>query len=389
MSDTVLPEELTSTMSSDEPAPTPVPQGKMYIAGLGTALPPFSIQQDAAAKMATGLRDYDSDQKRRIEKLYSLTRVSQRHCVVLDCNSSGETEQQFFEPTNGSGGFGPRLSRRMERYEEEAPQLARQAAEKALKDGDIDPASITHLVTVSCSGFTAPGVDVFLIRHLGLPATTQRTHVGFMGCHGAMNAVRVAHGYLGNMPEARVLIVAVELCSLHYQYSTDDETNLANGLFSDGAAALVATGEAPEGEERWQCVDSGSCILPDSEEAMTWKIRDHGFQMTLSREVPIAIKAHLLPWMTAWLARNDLAVEDVASWAVHPGGPAILQGVQSALSLKNEDLKASWDVLRDCGNMSSPTVLFVIDAMRRASAPMPCVALGFGPGLAAEATLWR
>ncbi len=389
MSDTASPEEVVSTAPRPETFQTPVPRGKMYIAGLGTALPPCSIQQDAAAKMATGLRDYDADQKRRIEKLYGLTRVAQRHCVVLDHNGSGETEQQFFEPANGTGGLGPRLSRRMERYEEAAPQLALEAARKAMQAGDIAPESITHLITVSCSGFTAPGVDVFLIRHLGLPATTQRTHVGFMGCHGAMNAVRVAHGYLGNMPAARVLVVAVELCSLHYQYSTDDETNLANGLFSDGAAALVATGDVPERGPRWQCVDSGSCILPDSEAAMTWKIRDHGFQMTLSREVPIAIKAHLLPWMTTWLARNGLTVEEVASWAVHPGGPAILQGVQSALSLKHDDLKASWNVLRDCGNMSSPTVLFVMDAMRRASAPMPCVALGFGPGLAAEATLWR
>jgi predicted naringenin-chalcone synthase len=369
-----------------EPAQQPV--GQMYVAGIGTAVPPHAIAQQDAAAMATTLCNYDDAQKRRIEKLYGLTRVSHRHSVLLKPSPNGRAVQQFFQPSNGTPSQGPPLSERMECYEKEAPRLALEAAQAALLESGVDAGTITHIITVSCSGFVAPGIDVALIRALELPSTTERTHVGFMGCHGALNAIRVAHAFLGSMPDARILIVAVELCSLHYQYSADDEVNLANGLFSDGAAALILTGTPPRGVPAWRCAATGSCILPDSEAAMTWKIRDHGFQMTLSREVPAIIKAHLLSWLSQWLSENGLSVDEVKSWAIHPGGPAILQGVRQALSLKNEDLVGSWDVLRDYGNMSSPTVLFVIDRLRRQKAPLPCVALGFGPGLAAEAVLW-
>jgi len=362
--------------------------GPMYIGGIGTAVPAHDIGQAEAARVAGTLCPYDDAQKRRIEKLYGLTRVSRRHSVLLEPGENGHPVQHFFQPANSIDSAGPALSERMRRYEAEAPALALEAAQSALFASGFAPSSITHVITVSCSGFVAPGVDAALIRALGLPPTTQRTHVGFMGCHGALNAIRVAHGYLGALPESRVLIVAVELCSLHYQYSAEDETNLANGLFSDGAAALVACGAPPPGVTPWRCAATGSCLLPDSEDAMTWKIRDHGFQMTLSRDVPIKIKAHLKPWLTAWLAENGLAMEEIGSWAVHPGGPAILQGVRDALALQKEDLAPSWSVLRDYGNMSSPTVLFVIDQLRRGQAELPCVALGFGPGLAVEAVLW-
>ncbi len=368
--------------------PTPKSIGQMYVAGIGTAVPPHAIAQQDAAAMAATLCNYDDAQKQRIEKLYGLTRVSHRHSVLLEPSPNDRAAQQFFQPSNGTPSQGPPLSQRMERYEKEAPRLALEAAQSALLESGVDAGTITHIITVSCSGFVAPGVDVALIRALDLPPTTERTHVGFMGCHGALNALRVAYGFLGSMPDARILIVAVELCSLHYQYSADDEVNLANGLFSDGAAALIATGKPSRGVPAWRCAATGSCILPNSETAMTWKIRDHGFQMTLSREVPAIIKGHLLPWLSQWLSENGLSVDDVKSWAVHPGGPAILQGVRQALSLKNADLVVSWDVLRDYGNMSSPTVLFVIDRLRRQRAPLPCVALGFGPGLAAEAVLW-
>jgi predicted naringenin-chalcone synthase len=121
---------------------------------------------------------------------------------------------------------------------------------------------------------------------------------------------------------------------------------------------------------------------------MTWRIRDHGFQMTLSREVPQLIRTHLTPWLSAWLARHGLSKEQIGSWAVHPGGPAILQGVQAALNLTRDDLRSSWEVLAECGNMSSPTILFVLERLRARAVPRPCVALGFGPGLAVEAQLF-
>ena len=204
-----------------------------------------------------------------------------------------------------------------------------------------------------------------------------------------IDASVVPCGFVESDPSAAVLLAAVEICSVHYQYSAEDETNLANGLFSDGAGAMVAHSGGAGTPAGWQVSGTGSCILPDSEDAMTWKVRDHGFRMTLGREVPILIQQHLAPWLTGWLAKHGLAPGEIATWAIHPGGPAILQAVKSALSLQQEDLSASWEVLREFGNMSSPTILFVMDRLQHANAPLPCVALGFGPGLAVEAVLFR
>lgn len=361
----------------------------MILAGLGTALPPHSIGQDRAAALATSFAGFDETQSRRLEKLYRLTRVERRYSVLLEDNNEDRGSQTFFNLDDDVTGRGPGLSARMTRYEAEAPGLACIAAQSALSNAGADPGEVTHLITVSCSGFAAPGMDIALIKTLGLPPGTQRTNVGFMGCHGALNGLRVARGFTDSDPNACVLVVAVELCSLHYQYSLSDETNLANGLFSDGAAAVVARPGRTGGGDAWMAAATGSCILPDSESAMTWKVREHGFQMTLGREVPDLIQTHLASWMRGWLAPEGLQLEDIQTWAVHPGGPAILGGVRSALGITNEDLEASWEILRRHGNMSSPTILFVLDYLRKKQSPRPCVALGFGPGLAVEAILFR
>lgn len=361
----------------------------MIIAGIGTAVPEFSIAQDDAATVAMALGHYDASRTDRLAKLYRLTRVQRRFSVLLKDNLGRFESQDLFRPVPDAASRGPVISERMGRYECHAPDLAEKAARRALDRASIAPAAITHLITVSCSGFSAPGADIALIKRLGLSPETQRTHVGFMGCHGALNGIRVARGLLQNAPDARVLLVAVEICSVHYQFSDEDDSNLANGLFSDGAAALVALPRESDRGADWHVAGSGACLLPDSESAMTWKVRDHGFQMTLGREVPALIQAHLRPWLESWLSRFNMAIEEVGTWAVHPGGPAILQAVQSTLGLRHEDLGASWEVLRAFGNMSSPTILFVLEQLRDAAAPCPCVALGFGPGLAVEATLIR
>jgi predicted naringenin-chalcone synthase len=249
-------------------------------------------------------------------------------------------------------------------------------------------------VTVSCSGFVAPGFDLDLIRDLPLSPGTARTHVGFMGCHGALNGLRVARAFVEADPLSRVLLCAAELCSLHYDYRTETARILANALFADGAAALVATGAAPGADAQldagpWRHVASGSAVLPGSAEAMTWSIGDHGFEMGLSPRVPDVIAAHLRPWLEEWLAAHGLALEGVASWAIHPGGPRILDVVESCLRLPPDAATESRRVLEECGNMSSPTVLFILDRLRRQGAPRPCVALGFGPGLVVEAALFR
>ena len=274
----------------------------------------------------------------------------------------------------------------MQRYAEEALPLAGAAAEQALDNAALPPAAVTHLVTVSCTGFFAPGLDIGLIKRLGLPPTVGRLHVGFMGCHGTLNALRAAQAWVDADPAAVVLVCAVELCSLHFQYGCDPDKLVANALFADGAAALVGR-SATGGDEAWRVVAAGSYLMPDAEDGMTWRIGNHGFQMTLSPRVPDLIGAHLRPWLEAWLASLGRRLEDLNSWAVHPGGPRILTSVAKALGLPEAALATSAEILAECGNMSSPTVLFILQRLQQQGARRPCLALGFGPGLVAEAAL--
>jgi predicted naringenin-chalcone synthase len=276
----------------------------------------------------------------------------------------------------------------MRTYTEEAGPLALRASAMALREAKFAADEITHLVTVSCTGCMAPGIDHALIGGLALRPTVARTHVGFMGCHGALNGLRVANAFATADPAARVLLCAVELCSLHYYYGNTADKLVANAIFADGAAAVVGAGREHERTEDWVLLMSGSCLIPDSATDMGWSIGDHGFEMTLSRRVPGLIARHLRPWLETWLRDNGLSLADVGSWAVHPGGPKIVSAVEEGLGLSTDALAASREVFANYGNMSSPTVLFVIDHLRKANAARPSVALGFGPGLVAEAALF-
>jgi predicted naringenin-chalcone synthase len=363
------------------------------ILGMGTAAPAAVIDQAEGREIARALCCRTAEQATWLSSMYGQTGIHTRHVVldrgvVRDVLDGTRTSGSVFLPTGAADDPGPTTAQRMQHYAEDVGPLAVEAAHRALADAGLPPRALTHLVTVSCTGFRAPGVDIALIRGLGLPATTQRTHIGYMGCHGALNALRVARAFTGSEPEARVLICAVELCSLHYQYNWDPQRIIANAIFGDGAAALVGgpAEAAPAGA--WRAVATGSCLVPGSADAMTWTISDHGFVMTLSRRVPGLIAEHLRPWLETWLRENGVAVADVAAWAVHPGGPRILGAVEEALALPRERMAASWEVLAEYGNMSSPTVLFIIERLRNRRSPRPCVALGFGPGLVAEAALF-
>ena len=275
----------------------------------------------------------------------------------------------------------------MQRYESDAPRLAAEAARAALSDAGVDAAEITHLVTVGCSGFSAPGVDIRLIEDLGLPRRgphARRLH----GLSRRLNGLRVAGGFASSDPQACVLVCAVELCSLHHQYTCDAQQLVANSLFSDGAAAVVGRGGKPAAGP-WQIVEHRSALLPGTSDLMSWRIGDHGFVMTLSPRVPEVIRQTLGPWLDAWLGEHDLTVEQVRAWAVHPGGPKILTACAEAAGFDPALLRTSQEVLTEFGNMSSPTVLFILQRLRARPDTLPCVALAFGPGLTIEAALVR
>jgi predicted naringenin-chalcone synthase len=175
---------------------------------------------------------------------------------------------------------------------------------------------------------------------------------------------------------------------VHYHYRWSPKQLVSNALFADGAAALIGVPAAAAPPDAWQAASSAACLFPDSEYAMTWSIGDHGFEMTLSTRVPDLLARHLRPWLTEWLAECGLRLDEVASWAIHPGGPRILSAVEKGLDLDPAATAVSRAVLAECGNMSSPTILFLLQRLRASRAPLPCVALGFGPGLATEAALF-
>jgi predicted naringenin-chalcone synthase len=373
--------------------------------GIGIANPPDSVSPEEGLAIARLLAGLDVRDSTWLRSIYVNAGVERRFQVIgglamRDAFDGTNCSNSPFLPTPQNEGVGPSTGVRMERYAAEAGPMALRASSKALAEAAFAPESITHLVTVSCTGFAAPGVDLALINGLGLKPTVERTHVGFMGCHGALNGLRVAKAFAGADASARILLCAVELCSLHYYYGSAADKLVANAIFADGAAAVVGEAKRAHSENRspsstgegdgwlWELRASGSCLIPDSAEDMRWVVGDQGFEMTLSRRVPGLIARHLRPWLESWLGNNGLSLSDVRSWAVHPGGPKIIAAVGESLELSAEALAASRGVLADYGNMSSPTVLFVLDRLRQEVAPRPCVALGFGPGLVAEAALF-
>ena len=366
---------------------TIAPARSLEILGLGTALPSYAISQQEAAALACTYAGENPGHKRVIDRLYAKTDINKRHAVLV--------QSEFYAPpsnpcTNDETD-GPTTRARMEKYETSVIPLAVQSASRAIERSGVRPEQITHLISITCTGFFAPGFDIALIKQLQLDPGVSRFQLGFMGCHGALNGLNLARLVAAACPQANILLCAAELSSIHYQYGWNLDNLLANSLFADGSAAMVL--RSCTKSESFGCpplsrvIASGSCLLCDSEEAMTWRIGDNGFVMTISSRVPELIRAELFPWLSGWLRSHNLTVDEVQSWAVHPGGPKILDAVEESLNLNSEALAVSRQVLSECGNMSSPTVLFILEKLREKEANGPCVILGFGPGLMVEATL--
>ena len=355
---------------------------------IATALPEPELGQERAAELARAWLGPHAPADRWLGRLYRRTGVSRRRLVAEVAGPGGEGAEAggLYRPALAVADAGPGTGERMRAYERAALPLATRAAASALAASGVRVDGVTHLVTVSCTGFAAPGIDVGLMRALALPPTTERVGVGFMGCHGAINGLRAARAFALADPGARVLLCALELCSLHFQYSREPEMQVANALFGDGAAATVigpATARAPvlrATASRW---------LPGTEGMMSWRISDHGFVMSLSPQVPALVKRHLPGWLRPWLAEHGFAPADIAGWAIHPGGPRVLEAAGEGLELPEEALAPARAVLAEHGNMSSPTVLFVLERLHRVGATGPCVLLAFGPGLTMEAALFH
>ena len=268
----------------------------------------------------------------------------------------------------------PGTAERMVVYAREAPKLALEAAR-----GLPDLTGVTHLIVASCTGFVAPGVDQIVARELGLARDVERVLIGFMGCYAGATALRTAGHLARANAGARVLVITVELCSLHLTERADLEGMLAMAQFSDGAAAAIVSTEGPG----LAIGESLSAALEESDELITWTIGDQGFLMNLSGEVPGRLAHALADPETRERILDGSEPENLDAWAVHPGGKSILDAVERALDLPGDALADSREVLRAFGNMSSATILFVLARMM-ARRPANGVALAFGPGLAME-----
>lgn len=363
---------------------------KSCIRGIGTSTPGNRLAQSDILGFMVRAHDLHHSEARQLEVLYRASGIHYRHSVLPDYGR--EPEYFEFYPRNARLAPFPPISRRMEKYREEALPLCLEAL-RNLRDtsgmAEADLRKATHLITVSCTGMYAPGLDIELMERLGLSPSVERTAINFMGCHAAINALKVADNICRAEPAASVLIFCVELCTLHFQNSADDDNLLANALFADGAAAVWMTASEPK-ELSLSPVRFLSAVNYAGKNDMAWQIGDHGFEMKLSAYVPGIIRGGI-GGLTAGLVENGEMLPGADYFAVHPGGKRILEAVEEALGISREKNRAAYDVLRNYGNMSSPTVLFVIKELWKglsaADDGKKILSFAFGPGLTMESML--
>jgi len=358
-----------------------------YITALGIALPQYQFKQNMIASFMESRLKLSYDAKRKLKILYKLSAIEYRHSVLPDYDLTQEAKLY----TNTQKNF-PSTAQRMEVYQEEALPLAKKAALNCLKEGKVPKKNITHLITVSCTGMYAPGLDIELVESLGLSNQTHRTCVNFMGCYASMNALKVAQSICQADENAKVLIVGVELCTLHLQDSEKDDDLLANTLFADGAAAILIEGKRES--KKVLLLDKFYCDLaPQGQNDMSWHIHNTGFLMRLSSYVPEVINQSINQLFEGLLENTNLKVDEIDNFALHPGGRKILEVIAKAYQIPQEKLQASFDVLSNYGNMSSVSIIFVLKLIWETLSLKPqeknILALALGPGLTLESALMK
>lgn len=329
-----------------------------FINSIGTAVPAYSSTQQKAAEFMADVLQLDERDTRRLMALYRQTRIDQRHTVLADYVRPRD-QFTFYANTPGMEPF-PTVGQRMGLYRQEAVPLALKAIDDCFASyPDFDPQTITHLITVSCTGLYAPGPDIEIIEALGLPTTTQRLAINFMGCYGAFNGLKTADAIVRADTNAKVLVVCVELCTIHFQKKTETDHLLSNALFADGSAAVLVEAR-PRLEQAFRLRSFYCDLLSEGKNAMAWHVSDFGFEMTLTAQVPTFIQQGIGQLMERLLDQCHLTLDDIGHYALHPGGRRILEVIEEQLGITAHDDRHAYAVLRQNGNMSSATVLFVL-----------------------------
>ncbi|MCD2441062.1 type III polyketide synthase [Agromyces sp. SYSU K20354] len=368
---------------------------------VSTAVPPTVLVQPEVRDVFAAQPGLNRLAQRIIGTAFDVSGIETRHTVLDELSWEARPDEPVFFDIESRELRLPGTKARNEIYAVEATRLYLEAGRAALAAcPGVEASDITHVVTVSCTGFYAPGPDFMLARDLGLDPGVERYHLGFMGCYASIPALRIAKQLCEADASAVVLVVSAELCTLHLRSSNDPDTIVASSLFADGAAAgIVSTRPAEAGEKAFDLDGFATRVTPVGEGDMAWKIGDHGFEMVLSNAVPAIIDDHITgaleplfatePALAAALAA-DTASDAVEHWAIHPGGRSILDKVESRLVLTEAQLVPARETLRDFGNMSSATVLFVLKNILESPAATDgdrVAAMAFGPGLTVESAL--
>ncbi|MGZ5986166.1 MAG: type III polyketide synthase [Caulobacteraceae bacterium] len=350
-----------------------------YLNRISTAVPDHDVHEPFVEFAATLLTDRRSQVlfRRMAERSQIEHRFSTVEPRPLGSNAALDTDGFYVR-----GAF-PSTAERMQRFEDKAPGLALKAA-RGLGLTDEEKEGVTNVIVTTCTGFSAPGLDLQIVEGLGLRPSTERTLVGFMGCYAGISALKLARHIVRSEPKAKVLVVSLELCTLHLQETSDLEQVLTFLVFGDGCAAALVSAD-PSGLE---LESFHTEVVPEAADQITWAIRDRGFDMFLSGQVPGSIRHALGESQDRILKGAGAEAFDL--WAIHPGGRTVLDAVEAAFALPPEALTASREVLRRFGNMSSATVLFVLKTLLddpQEKGARGC-AMAFGPGLTAETMLF-
>ena len=345
------------------------------LSNLGTPIPQAEI-----SRFMQVAHQLDTQERRKLDFLYRKSGIDSRHSVLDDFQKEEVSDFTFFPKNKELNPF-PGTAARMQVFEEKGPELAEQAVRSALLQAEVEANSLTHLILISCTGMVAPGLELDLMRRLDIPSSVERYCIHFMGCYAAFTGLRLADQLVKANPKSRVLVVSVELCTLHFQKEYTEDNLLANSLFGDGAAAALVM----QSEKGLQIKNYFSEVLWEGEKDMAWKIGDFGFEMRLSQYIPSLLNQGIRRLRDLFEAKFNFS--KVRHVAIHPGGKQILIQVQEAFGLSPEVNQHALEVLRTCGNMSSASILFVLERMLQDSSIQgDILALGFGPGLTLETT---
>jgi len=357
------------------------------IQSIGIAVPPNKISQEFHYTILESANGMSRAEKLQLRKIYSHSGIESRHSVLSEFGKTYDPGNILFHPVTEHAPTA--ISKRMDLFQHYASDLCEEAVHNCLSQlPELSVSSITHVITFSCTGMSAPGLDIQMVEKLNLQRSVERTCINFMGCYAGINALKMANHIARSEPGAVILLAAVELCTLHYQKNEKQDQLIANALFSDGAAACIVSSKEISSSRTLALRNFYSEFAPAGKDEMIWTIGDFGFDLRLSSYVPELIEKNISSMVDKLFASGNLTKHDIDFYALHPGGVKILEACERALNISKDQNENSYNVLRNFGNMSSVTIFFVLKEYLKTFGKddigKKLFGCAFGPGLTME-----